>query len=163
MKKIDQTVYLAEGTHVMGDVTLKENVSVWHNTVVRADSEPIVVEKNTNIQELCCLHVDPGFPMHIGEGVTVGHCCTLHGCTIGENTVIGMGSIVLNGAKIGKNCIIGAGSLVAQGKEIPDGSVAFGNPVKLRREMTAEDIQTNMETMKEYVKEAKKLLTTNEG
>ena len=125
--------YIAPGARVIGDVTLAEEVGIWFNTVLRGDNEPIVIGPGSNVQDGCVFHTDPGFPMTIGEDVTVGHCAILHGCTIGDGTLIGMGAVVLNGAKIGKGCLIGANALVTEGKEIPDHSMVVGQPGKVIR------------------------------
>lgn len=151
MSKIDGSVYIAPGGRIIGDVTIGKNSGVWYNSVIRADTDRIVIGENTNIQDNAVLHVDEGHPMQIGDGVSIGHGAVLHGCSIGDNTVIGMGAIVLNDAKIGKNCIIGAGSMVPGGMEVPDGHIAFGSPCKVRREMTEEEIAGNTENADEYV------------
>ena len=128
--------FIAKGAHVVGKVSIGENVSIWYNAVVRADTNTITIGCDTNIQDNATLHTDAGFPVQIGAGVTVGHNAVVHGCTVGDNTVIGMGSIVLSGAVIGSNCIIGAGSLVTGKMRIPDNSLAFGNPAKIFRPVT---------------------------
>ena len=129
--------YIAPGARVIGKVTLAEEVGIWFNAVLRGDNEPIVIGPGSNVQDGCVLHTDPGFPMIIGADVTVGHCAILHGCTIGEGTLIGMGAVVLNGAKIGKGCLIGANALVTEGKEIPDHSMVVGQPAKVIRPVDA--------------------------
>lgn len=125
--------WVAPDAQVMGQVTLGEGASVWYGAVVRGDNDPIVIGRNSNIQDGSVLHTDIGWPMTIGEGVTVGHQVMLHGCTIGDNTLIGIGSTILNGAKIGKNCIIGAHALITEGKEIPDNSLVVGSPGRVIR------------------------------
>jgi carbonic anhydrase/acetyltransferase-like protein (isoleucine patch superfamily) len=125
--------YIAPGARVIGDVTLAEEVGIWFNAVLRGDNEPIVIGPGSNVQDGCVFHTDPGFPMILGADVTVGHCAILHGCTIGDGTLIGMGAVVLNGAKIGKGCLIGANALVTEGKEIPDHSMVVGQPAKVIR------------------------------
>lgn len=125
--------YIAPGARVIGDVTLAEEVGIWFNAVLRGDNEPIVIGPGSNVQDGCVFHTDPGFPMTLGADVTVGHGAILHGCTIGDGTLIGMGAVVLNGAKIGKGCLIGANALVTEGKEIPDYSMAVGQPAKVIR------------------------------
>lgn len=127
--------FVAESADLIGQVELKNNASVWFNCVLRADNEPIVVGENSNVQDGSVLHVDPGFPIEIGTGVTIGHKVMLHGCTIGDNTLIGINAVVLNGAKIGKNCIIGAGALVTENSEIPDGSMVLGAPGKVVKQL----------------------------
>ena len=154
MAKIHPTAWVAPGAFLRGDVTLGEKVSVWYNAVLRADQEKIIIGKNSNIQVNAVLHGDPDNDIIVGENVTVGHGAILHGCTIGDNTLIGMGAIVLNGAKIGKNCIIGAGALIPQGMEIPDGSMAFGSPAKIRRPVTEEEVASNRAAAAFYCTEA---------
>ncbi|SDY26482.1 gamma carbonic anhydrase family protein [Citreimonas salinaria] len=124
-------VWVAPGAHVIGNVTLEAGVSVWFGTTMRGDNEPMRVGEGTNLQENVVCHSDPGFPLTVGAGCTIGHKAMLHGCTIGDNTLIGMGATVLNGAKIGRNCLIGAGALVTEGKEISDGSLVMGMPAKV--------------------------------
>ena len=127
------TYWVAPGAHVMGNVTLAEEVSIWFNAVLRGDNEPIVIGRGSNVQEGAVFHVDPGFPLTVGEDVTVGHMALLHGCTIGDGTLVGMGAMVMNGAKVGKGCLIGANAMVTEGKEIPDGSLVLGSPGKVIR------------------------------
>lgn len=148
----NKKIFLAPGAHIVGNVSLGENVGIWYNAVVRADMESITIGNNTNIQDNCTLHKGNGFPIVVGEGVTIGHNAIVHGCHIGDNTVIGMGSILLNGAKVGRNCIIGAGALVTGKMEIPDNSMAFGNPAKIIRKLTSKEIMANKENAMEYVK-----------
>ena len=133
--EIDATAWVAPGAHVIGKVTLAPGSSVWFGTTIRGDNERISLGENTNVQENCVLHTDMGFPLDIGAGVTVGHKAMLHGCTIGENSLIGMGATVLNGARIGRDCLIGAGALITEGKEIPDGSLVMGVPGKGIRQL----------------------------
>jgi len=130
--------WIAPNAVVIGRVILKKNASVWFGATLRGDNDPIVVGENSNIQDGSVLHTDTGAPLTIGANVTVGHMVMLHGCTIGDNSLIGIGSIVLNGAKIGKNCLIGANSLIPEGKEIPDNSLVMGAPGKVVRELSPE-------------------------
>lgn len=130
--------YIAPGAQVIGDVHLGSGASIWFNAVLRADNEPIRLGPGSNIQDNCICHVDPGFPMTIGRDVTVGHGAILHGCSIGDETLIGMGAIVLNGAKIGKGCVIGAKALVTEGTEIPDYSMVLGMPGKIVKTLDPE-------------------------
>ena len=153
--KAPDNVYIADSANVMGDVTMKKDSSVWYQAVVRADHDRIEIGKGTNIQDGCVLHTDEGFPLIVGDLVTVGHKAILHGCTIGDNTLIGMGAIVLNGAKIGKNCMIGAGALVTQGMIIPDGSVAMGSPAKVKRKIMLKEILGIRKNSTDYAKCAK--------
>jgi carbonic anhydrase/acetyltransferase-like protein (isoleucine patch superfamily) len=130
--------WIAPTATVVGNVILKKNASVWFGAVLRGDNEPIVVGENSNVQDNSVLHTDLGKPLTIGANVTVGHMVMLHGCEIGDGSLIGIGSIILNGAKIGRNCIIGASSLITEGKEIPDNSMVMGSPGKVVRTLTAE-------------------------
>lgn len=125
--------WIADSAVVIGNVEIAEDVGIWFGAVLRGDNEPIVVGSATNIQENCVLHTDMGYPLTIGAGCTVGHKAMLHGCTIGENSLIGMGATVLNGAVIGRNCLIGAGALVTEGKTIPDNSLVLGAPARVAR------------------------------
>lgn len=154
--KIDGTVYVADGAKLVGeDISIGKSSSVWYNSVIRCDeNESVVIGECTNIQDLCMIHTGTGFSVRIGNGVTVGHMSLLHGCTIGDNTLIGMGSIVMNDAVIGNNCIIGAGSLVTGGTVIPDGHMAFGRPAKVIKELTAEQIEGNKRSADVYVRES---------
>jgi carbonic anhydrase/acetyltransferase-like protein (isoleucine patch superfamily) len=130
--------WIAPSASVMGRVILKKNASVWWNATLRGDNDPITVGENSNVQDGSVLHTDTGSPLTIGTNVTVGHMVMLHGCTIGDNSLIGIGAIVLNGARIGKNCLIGAGSLIGEAKEIPDNSLVMGAPGRVIREVSPE-------------------------
>jgi carbonic anhydrase/acetyltransferase-like protein (isoleucine patch superfamily) len=134
----DDEYWIAPTASVMGRVVLKKNASVWWGATLRGDNDPIVVGEGSNIQDGSVCHTDTGSPLIIGDNVTVGHMVMLHGCTIGDNTLVGIGSIVLNGAKIGKNCLIGANCLITEGKEIPDNSLVMGAPGKVVRELSPE-------------------------
>lgn len=149
------TFWRAEGSVIKGDVDCGDNVSIWYNATIRGDIEPVYIGNNTNIQDNVVIHVDVNYKTTIGDNVTVGHSAILHGCTIGNNTVIGMGAIILNGAKIGNNCIIGAGTLITQNKEIPDGQLVYGNPAQIIRPLTEEEIKHNTENAEWYVEEAR--------
>ena len=127
--------WIAPTAAVMGRVRLLENASVWWHAVLRGDNEPIVIGRNSNIQDGCIVHTDPGSPCILGENVTVGHLAMLHGCLIGDNSLIGIGAVILNGAKIGRNCLIGAKALIPENKEIPDNSLVMGAPGKIVREL----------------------------
>jgi carbonic anhydrase/acetyltransferase-like protein (isoleucine patch superfamily) len=127
--------WIAPEASVIGKVVIEAGVSVWFGACLRGDNEVIWISEGTNVQENCVMHTDKGFPLSIGAGCTIGHKVMLHGCTIGDNTLIGMGVIVLNGAKIGKNCLIGAGALITENKTIPDGSLVMGTPGKVAREL----------------------------
>lgn len=133
--------FVAPNASIIGAVRLKANASVWFNVVIRGDNEWIVVGEDSNVQDGSVLHTDPGFPLTIGTGVTVGHKVMLHGCDIGDNTLVGIGSTVLNGAKIGRNCMIGAHSLITEGKQFPDGVLILGSPAKVVRELLPQEIE----------------------
>jgi carbonic anhydrase/acetyltransferase-like protein (isoleucine patch superfamily) len=134
------TAWVAPGAHVIGRIELAEGASVWFGAVLRGDNEPIVIGVGSNVQENAVLHTDMGFPLVVGEGVTIGHQAMLHGCTVGDGSLIGIQAVVMNGAKIGRECLIGAGALVAEGKVIPDRSVVLGSPGKVVRELTDADV-----------------------
>ena len=156
---MEKTYYQAPTAAVLGDVELGDGVSVWFSSVVRGDESRIKIGNQTNIQENCTVHVEEGHPVLVGERVTVGHNTILHGCTIGDETMIGMGSIIMNGAQIGTHCFIGAGSLVTEGTVIPDGSLAFGRPAKGVRPVTEEEIRDIRESSRYYVETAQNHLT----
>jgi len=143
--------WVADSATVIGRVRLEEDTSVWFNSVIRGDNEPIRIGRGTNIQEGCVLHTDPGYPLTIAERSLVGHMAMLHGCTIGSNTLIGIGAIVLNGCRIGDNCIIGAHTILAENKEIPSGSVVIGVPGKIVRQTRPEDIAKVKEDVQHYI------------
>jgi carbonic anhydrase/acetyltransferase-like protein (isoleucine patch superfamily) len=128
--------WIAPTAAVMGRVILKKNASVWFGATLRGDNDPIIIGENSNVQDGSVLHTDTGSPLTIGDNVTVGHMVMLHGCTIGDNTLVGIGSVILNGARIGKNCLIGANCLITEGKEIPDNSLVMGAPGKVVRELS---------------------------
>ena len=143
--------WIAPDAHVIGRVRLGRDVGIWFGTVIRGDNEPIEIGEGTNIQEGCMLHTDPSAPMTIGAGCTVGHHAILHGCTIGENSLVGMGATVLNGARIGANCLVGAGALVTEGKEFPDNSLIVGAPAKAIRTLNEDAVQRLRRTAQHYV------------
>lgn len=145
-----EDVVLLEGARVSGQVTMGRGCSVWYNAVIRGDEAPISVGENTNIQDCAVLHTTEGYPLTVGSGVTVGHSAILHSCAVGDNTLIGMGAIVLDEAVVGRDCIIGAGALVTKGTVIPDGSMAFGSPAKVVRPLTPEEIESNRENARSY-------------
>ena len=150
--------WIAPNAAVMGRVRLHEDASVWFNAVLRGDNEWITVGARSNVQDGCVLHTDMGFPLDIGADVTVGHSAILHGCTIGDGALIGMGACVLNGAKIGRNCIIGAKALVPEGREIPDNTMALGMPAKTVRELSAEEINGMKRIAAGYVENHRRYL-----
>lgn len=138
-----EDVVVLPGARISGAVTMGKGCSVWYNAVIRGDEEPITVGENTNIQDNAVLHTTEGTPLVVGSGVTVGHSAILHSCTVGDNTLIGMGAIVLDGAVVGSNCIVGAGALVTGGTVIPDGSMAFGSPARVVRPLREDEIAHN--------------------
>ena len=150
---IHPSAFVASNATVLGDVTVGAHSSVFFGAVIRAEHDAITIGDRTNIQDNCVLHVDKGFPLSVGQNVTVGHGAILHGCTVGDNTLIGMGAIVLNGAVIGRDCIIGAGALVTGNTVIPDGSLAVGSPAKVRRQVTEDEIAANNASAVGYVTE----------
>ncbi|VWX62670.1 conserved hypothetical protein [Burkholderiales bacterium 8X] len=135
--QLEAGAWVADSAEVIGQVKLGENASVWFGAVLRGDTETITVGRNSNVQDLSVLHADHGSPLSIGENVTIGHQVMLHGCTIGDNSLIGIQSVVLNNARIGRNCIVGAGSVVTEGKEFPDNSLILGSPAKVVRTLDA--------------------------
>ena len=136
LNKDNLDFWVAPNAVVIGDVSLKKNASVWFGSVLRGDNDPIILGENSNIQDNSVCHTDDGMPLIIGNNVTVGHKVILHSCTVGDNSLTGMGSTVLNKAKIGNNCLLGANSLVTEGKEFPDNSLIVGSPAKVKRELT---------------------------
>ena len=154
MKSIDNSVFIADGAKVVGEVEIGKNSSVWFNAVIRADLDSVKIGEASNVQDNAVVHTSKNFGVQIGNNVTVGHSAIVHGCTVGNNVLIGMGAIVLDGAVIEDNCIIGAGSLVTQGKLIPAGSLAFGNPAKVVRQLTDDEIRSITENAISYVEEA---------
>ena len=154
--RVAASAWVADTAQVIGNVVLGENASVWFGTVVRGDTETITIGAGTNIQDASVLHADFGRPLVIGERVTVGHQVMLHGCTIGDETLIGIGAIVLNGARIGKNCLVGAGALVTEGKEFPDGSMIIGSPAKAVRELSPEHIEGLRQSARHYMDNARR-------
>jgi carbonic anhydrase/acetyltransferase-like protein (isoleucine patch superfamily) len=149
--RIPASAYVSPEATLIGRVTLGERASVWPGAVIRGDDDTITIGENTNIQDCAVLHVDPGCPMSVGANVTVGHQATLHGCTIGEGTLIGLQSIVYNKAVIGRNCLIAAGAIVTEGKTFPDRSLLVGAPAKVQREVTDRDIDAMRANIDAYV------------
>ncbi|MBX3507955.1 gamma carbonic anhydrase family protein [Parvibaculum sp.] len=148
--------WIAPNAEVMGNVKLEKNASVWFGAVLRGDNELITIGENSNVQDGSVLHTDPGSPLTIGRNVTIGHMVMLHGCTIGEGSLIGIGSIILNNAKIGKGCLIGANTLIAEGKEIPDHSMVLGSPGKIVRTLDKEMSEALRLSADHYVENWKK-------
>lgn len=155
MKMIDKSVFIADGAKVIGDVEISKNGSVWFNAVIRADLGSVKIGENSNVQDNAVVHTSKDFGVQIGDNVTIGHSAIVHGCTVGNNVLIGMGAIVLDGAVIEDNCIIGAGTLVTHGKVIPAGSLAFGNPVKVVKQLTDDEIRSITDNAISYAEKAK--------
>ena len=141
---------------MIGDVTLHQNASIWFNCVVRGDTDELIIGENSNIQDGSVVHTDPGIKLRVGRDVTVGHLCMLHGCEIGDNSLIGIKSVILNRARIGRNCIIGANTLITEGKQIPDGSLVMGSPGKIVRQVTPEEIVMLTAQAAHYVENARR-------
>ena len=154
--QVSDSSWVADSAQVMGNVVLGEDSSVWFGTVIRGDTETITVGRGSNIQDASVLHADIGKPLTIGDNVTVGHQVMLHGCTIGDESLIGIGAIVLNGAKIGRHCLVGAGALVTEGKEFPDGSMIIGSPAKAVRQLTPEQIEGLKLSAQHYMDNARR-------
>ena len=154
--RIAATAWVADSAQVMGNVVLGEDASVWFGTVIRGDTETITIGRGSNIQDASVLHADIGQPLVVGDNVTVGHQVMLHGCTIGDESLIGIGAVVLNGARIGKHCLVGAGSLVTEGKEFPDGSMIIGSPAKVVRQLSPEQIAGLKMSARHYIDNARR-------
>ena len=161
--KLPLAAFVADSATVRGHITAGRGSSIYFGAVLRSESEAIEIGEDTNIQDNCVLHTDTGFPMPSGRGCTIGHAAILHGCTIGDNTLIGMGAIVLNGAKIGKNCLIGAGALVTQNAVIPDGSMVIGSPAKVKRPLTEEEMASVRQSAADYRQEAQECKALEEA
>lgn len=161
--QIDEDTWIAPDANVIGKVVMEPGSSVWFGSTIRADHEEIRIGEGSNVQENTVMHIDAGYPLNIGKNCTIGHKVMLHGCTIGDNSLIGMGATILNGAKIGKNCLIGAGALITENKEIPDGSLVMGSPGKVVRQLdeaatqrlaaSAAHYQDNMRAFRDGLKE----------
>ncbi len=154
--QLADSAWVADSAQVMGRVALAEDSSVWFGTVIRGDTESIHIGRGSNIQDLSVLHADVGMPLVVGDHVTVGHQVMLHGCTVGDGSLIGIGAVVLNGAKIGKHCLVGAGALVTEGKEFPDGSMIIGSPAKVVRQLTPEQIDGLRASAQHYIDNARR-------
>jgi carbonic anhydrase/acetyltransferase-like protein (isoleucine patch superfamily) len=157
---ISDTAWVADSAQVIGDVELSQDVSIWFGAILRGDTEHMRIGRGSNIQDASVLHADVGKPLTVGEDVTVGHKVMLHGCTIGDGSLIGIGAVVLNGARIGKHCLVGAGALVTEGKEFPDGSMIIGAPAKAVKNLTPEQIEGLRNSARGYVENARRFRST---
>lgn len=151
--------FIAESADVVGSVRLKAESSVWFQAVLRGDNDRITIGERSNVQDGAVLHADPGYPMTVGDGVTIGHKVMLHGCTIGDNCLIGINSVILNGARIGKNCVVGAQSLITENKTFPDNSLIMGSPAKVARPLSEEEVAMISVSAEAYVKNARRYRT----
>jgi carbonic anhydrase/acetyltransferase-like protein (isoleucine patch superfamily) len=158
--RLSEGAWVADSAEVIGQVELHRNASVWPKVVIRGDNDLIQVGEGSNVQDASVLHADPGYPLLIGKHVTVGHQVMLHGCQIGDGSLIGIGAVILNGAKIGKNCLVGAGSLITEGKEFPDGSMIIGSPAKAVKTLSPEQIAGINDIAGRYVKNAQSYIKT---
>jgi carbonic anhydrase/acetyltransferase-like protein (isoleucine patch superfamily) len=149
---VDPSAFIADSANVIGKVRVEANASIWFGVTIRGDNDQITVGENSNVQESSVLHTDPGYKLTIERNVTVGHQAMLHGCTIGEGSLVGIQAVILNGAKIGRNCLVGAGALVTEGKEFPDNSLILGSPAKVVRTLSEEDIARLHAIVPNYVK-----------
>ncbi|HTV68477.1 MAG TPA: gamma carbonic anhydrase family protein [Rhizobiaceae bacterium] len=152
----EASAWIAPDASIIGRVRIGRNVGIWFGAAIRGDGEQITIGDDSNVQEHTVMHTDPGFALTVGKGCTIGHRALLHGCTIGDNTLIGMGAIVLNGARIGNNCLVGAGALVTEGKEFPDGSLIVGSPAKVVRALDDAAIQRLRVSAAHYVQNQKR-------
>ncbi len=152
--RIDDSAFIAAEATVIGQATLSANTSIWPGAVIRADNEPIVIGQGSNIQEGAVLHVDPGCPLTIGQGVTVGHQAMLHGCTVHDGALVGIQAVVLNKAVIGKNCLVGAGAVVTEGKSFPERSLILGAPAKVVRTLSDEEVANLQKSARDYAERA---------
>ena len=158
--QVADTAWVADTAQVMGAVDLADEASVWFGAVLRGDTERIRIGRGSNVQDGTVIHADIGFPVTLGEDVTVGHQVVLHGCTVGDGSLIGIQAVVLNGARIGRHCLVGAGSLVTEGKEFPDGSLIMGSPAKVVRTLTPEQIEGLRQSAVHYAENARRFRTT---
>jgi carbonic anhydrase/acetyltransferase-like protein (isoleucine patch superfamily) len=154
--QIADTAWVADSAQVIGNVHLAEHSSIWFGTIMRGDTEPLSVGKGSNIQEGCVVHADRGFPVTLGENVSVGHQAMLHGCTVGDGSLVGIKAVLLNGSKIGRNCLVGAGALVTEGKEFPDGSLIIGSPARAVKQLTPEQFEGLKGAAEHYIENARR-------
>lgn len=155
MGNIDDTVYIADSADVVGDVSIGKDSSVWNHATVRGDRAFVSIGEGSNVQDNAVLHVETGLPVVVGDYVTIGHSAIVHGCSVGDHTLVGMGAIIMNGAKVGKDCVIGAGAVVTENAVIPDGSLAVGLPAKVIKQVSEEQKKEFKKNALEYVEEAK--------
>jgi len=155
---VHESVFVAPNASVVGSVVLSENVSVWFGATIRGDNDVITLGKNSNVQEGAVLHTDPGLKLTVGENVTIGHQAMLHGCTVGDGSLIGIQAVVLNGAVIGKGCLVGAGAVVTEKKVFPDRSLILGSPARVARQLTDEDVEKLMKAAQGYAERRAKFL-----
>ncbi|WP_293751423.1 gamma carbonic anhydrase family protein [uncultured Paraglaciecola sp.] len=153
---IGEPTFIAPNSTIIGSVDIHANASIWFNVIIRADNDLVTIGENSNVQDGSVLHIDSGFPLTIGKGVTIGHKVMLHGCTIGDNSLIGINAVVLNGAKIGKNCLIGANALIPENMVVPDGSMVLGSPGKVKRALSEQEIKMLQLSAAHYVMNGKK-------
>lgn len=144
--------FIAPGSTLIGSVEIGHGVNIWFNVVIRADNDQVVIGDGSNVQDGAIIHVDPGVPVHIGRDVTIGHKAMIHGCSIGDGSLIGMNAVILNGARIGKGCLIGANALIPENMEVPDGSLVIGSPGKVRRSLTEEEQHNLIDGARQYVR-----------
>ncbi len=156
---IADSAWVADSAQVIGNVELADDSSVWFGAILRGDTEPLRIGRGSNVQDGTIIHADAGFPVTVGEGVTIGHQVMLHGCSIGDGSLIGIQAVILNGARIGKHCLVGAGALVTEGKEFPDGSMIIGAPAKVVRQLTPEQIERLKGSAAHYVENARRFKT----
>jgi carbonic anhydrase/acetyltransferase-like protein (isoleucine patch superfamily) len=156
MPRIEASAWVADSASVIGQVVLEDEASIWYGAVLRGDNDLITIGPRSNVQDGCVLHTDAGIQLTVGAGVTIGHQVMLHGCTIGDGSLIGIQSVLLNGAKIGRHSIVGAGSLVTEGKAFPDGVLIVGSPAKVVRELTPEQIARIATSAAHYVANARR-------
>ena len=154
--QVDATAWIADSAQVMGNVTIGPDASVWFGCVLRGDTESMSIGEGSNIQDLTVMHADRGMPLTVGDYVTVGHKVMLHGCAIGDGSLIGIGAVVLNGARIGRHCLVGAGALVTEGKEFPDGSMILGSPARVVRQLSPEQIEGLRQSARHYMDNARR-------
>ncbi|HEY0941534.1 MAG TPA: gamma carbonic anhydrase family protein [Steroidobacter sp.] len=155
---VHQSVFIAPGASVIGRVVLSENASIWFGATIRGDNDTITIGRNSNVQEGAVLHTDPGIPLTVGENVTVGHQAMLHGCTIGDGSLIGIQAVILNGAVIGKSCLVGAGAVITERKVFPDRSLIVGAPARVVRVLSDEDVETLLKSAHIYVERRARFL-----